>query len=51
MMESRYKSSSAMFTEKRINELVESEKKAQVELENLRRERDQDRTEAQRKLD
>lgn len=40
-----------MYTEKRINELLESEKKYNNELETLRRERDAEKTEAQRRLD
>lgn len=51
LMESRQKNSNAIFTEKRLIELLESEKKLQSELDSLRKERDQEKSEAQRKLD
>jgi len=51
MLESRSKNSNAVFTEKRMNELIENERKYQSELESIRKERDTERLEAQRKLD
>lgn len=51
LLESRQKNTNAIFTEKRLNELVENEKRYHSELEALRKEREQDKLDAQTKLD
>lgn len=51
LLDQRSKNSNALFTEKRLTELLESEKRYQSEIEALRKEREIEKAEAQKKLD